>query len=37
MRVVTAEARLGLPFPRYVSRLRAMNACTAEALCISTS
>jgi spermidine synthase len=29
------EARFGLPFPRYVSRLRAMNRCTASELIIS--
>jgi spermidine synthase len=29
------EARFGLPFPRYVSRLRAMNRCTARELIIS--
>ena len=28
------EARLGLPFTRYVSRLRGMNRCTAEALVV---
>ena len=30
------EARLGLPFTRYVSRLRAMNRCTARELMISS-
>jgi len=29
------EARYGLPFTRYVSRLRAMNRCTAAELIIS--
>ncbi len=29
------EARLGLPFTRYVSRLRAMNRCTAAELIIA--
>jgi spermidine synthase len=29
------ESRLGLPFTRYVSRLRAMNACTAAELIIA--
>ena len=29
------ESLLGLPFPRYVSRLRAMNRCTARDLIIS--
>lgn len=28
------EARLGLPFPRYVSRLRGMNPCTASELIV---
>jgi len=28
------ESRLGLPFPRYVSRLRAMNRCTQHELMI---
>jgi hypothetical protein len=28
------ESRLGLPFTRYVSRLRAMNPCTAAELII---
>ena len=28
------EARYGLPFTRYVSKLRAMNRCTAQALTI---
>ncbi|MGE5640884.1 MAG: fused MFS/spermidine synthase [Clostridia bacterium] len=28
------QSRLGLPFPRYVSRLRGMNPCTAEALIV---
>jgi spermidine synthase len=31
------EARLGLPFTRYVSRLRAMNPCTAAELIIAPS
>ena len=30
------EARLGLPFPRYVSRLRAMNRWTASEIIISS-
>jgi len=30
------EARFGLPFPRYVSRLRAMNRCTARELIVSS-
>ena len=29
------EARLGLPFTRYVNRLRAMNRCTADELVIA--
>ena len=29
------EARLGLPFPRYVSRLRAMNRCSATELLLT--
>ena len=29
------ESRYGLPFPRYVSRLRAMNRCTPDALLVS--
>jgi spermidine synthase len=29
------ESRFGLPFPRYVSRLRAMNRCTPEALLLT--
>jgi hypothetical protein len=29
------ETRLGLPFTRYVNRLRAMNNCTAEELIIA--
>jgi len=29
------ESRLGLPFPRYVSRLRAMNHCTPHELLLS--
>ena len=29
------EARYGLPFPRYVNRLREMNRCTAEELVIA--
>jgi spermidine synthase len=33
-RAAALESRLGLPFPRYVSRLRAMNPCTEEALTI---
>jgi len=28
------EARYGLPFPRYVARLRSMNRCTPQALVI---
>jgi spermidine synthase len=28
------ESRLGLPFPRYVSRLRGMNPCTAQELIV---
>jgi spermidine synthase len=35
MRAEELEARLGLPFTRYVSRLRAMNRWTAAALIIS--
>ena len=31
-RAAALESRLGLPFPRYVSRLRAMNPFTEEAL-----
>jgi spermidine synthase len=34
-RAASLEARLGLPFTRYVSRLRAMNRCTAAELIIS--
>jgi hypothetical protein len=30
------ESKLGLPFTRYVSRLRAMNRCTATELIISS-
>lgn len=33
-RAVKLEARYGLPFGRYVSKLRGMNRCTAEALLI---
>ena len=33
-RAEALEARLGLPFPRYVSRLRAMNPSTDEALLV---
>ena len=33
-RAAALESRLGLPFARYVSRLRAMNSCTSEALII---
>jgi spermidine synthase len=33
-RAALLESRLELPFARYVSRLRAMNRCTAEALVI---
>jgi spermidine synthase len=29
------ESRLGLPFPRYVNRMRAMNRCTAEELLVA--
>jgi spermidine synthase len=29
------ESRLGLPFPRYVSRLRSMNRCTPESLLLT--
>jgi len=29
------QTRFGLPFTRYVSRLRAMNRCTAEELLIA--
>jgi hypothetical protein len=29
------ESRFGLPFPRYVSRLRSMNRCTPEALLLT--
>jgi len=31
-RAVRLEAKLGLPFARYVSRLRGMNPCSADAL-----
>ncbi|HUQ25185.1 MAG TPA: spermidine synthase [Burkholderiales bacterium] len=34
-RAESLETRLGLPFNRYVSRLRAMNRCTAEELIIA--
>ena len=34
-RAASLEASLGLPFTRYVSRLRAMNRCTAAELIIS--
>jgi spermidine synthase len=34
-RAESFEARLGLPFTRYVARLRAMNRCTAAELIIS--
>ena len=34
-RAASLEARLGLPFTRYVARLRAMNRCTASELIIS--
>jgi spermidine synthase len=34
-RAESLEARLGLPFTRYVQRLRAMNRCTAAELIIS--
>jgi spermidine synthase len=34
-RAASLEARLGPPFTRYVSRLRAMNRCTASELIIS--
>jgi spermidine synthase len=34
-RAAELEARLGLPFTRYVPRLRAMNRCTPDALIIS--
>jgi spermidine synthase len=34
-RAAALEARLGLPFTRYVARLRAMNRCTASELIIS--
>jgi spermidine synthase len=33
-RAAKLEARYGLPFGRYVSKLRGMNRCTAEALAI---
>ena len=33
-RAAVLESRFGLPFPRYVSRLRAMNPCTEEALIV---
>ncbi|HEX2331724.1 MAG TPA: hypothetical protein VHI32_00995 [Burkholderiales bacterium] len=33
-RAARLESRLGLPFTRYVSRLRAMNPCTAAELII---
>ena len=34
-KAVELEARLGLPFTRYVNRLRAMNNCTAEELIVA--
>ncbi len=34
-RADSLESRLGLPFPRYVSRLRAMNRCTPRELLLS--
>jgi spermidine synthase len=34
-RAEVLEARFGLPFARYVSRLRAMNRCSARELIIS--
>ena len=34
-RAASLEARLGLPFTRYVSRLRAMNRSTGSELIIS--
>jgi spermidine synthase len=35
LRAELLESQLGLPFPRYVSRLRSMNRCTARELIIS--
>jgi MFS family permease len=35
LRAEKLEARYGLPFPRYISRLRAMNRTTADALLIT--
>lgn len=36
-RAEALESRYGLPFPRYVSRLRAMNRCTPDALLLTPS
>jgi spermidine synthase len=35
LRAQALESRFGLPFPRYVSRLRSMNHCTPDALLLS--
>jgi hypothetical protein len=34
-RAARLEARLGLPFTRYVSRLRGMNRCSARELLVA--
>jgi spermidine synthase len=35
LRAQALESRLGLPFPRYVSRLRSMNRCTPDTLLLT--